>query len=77
MSDIATRKRHERLEIEFLTCRTSYNKCDTQNNTKRVSRISHLQTHLQEDFCDTFPDGWFRCNPEAKQQPFRTLAEAW
>jgi hypothetical protein len=43
----------ERLEIKFLTCLTSYNKCDTENGRKQVSGISHLQIRFQRDFCDT------------------------
>ena len=52
----------EPLEIEFLTCLISYNKCDTGNNEKRVSGISILQTYFLADFCDTFL---------AKQHPLR------
>ena len=49
----STRKRHGRLEIEFLTCRISYNMCDTQNSEKRVLIISDLAGHFKRDICDT------------------------
>jgi hypothetical protein len=49
----AVRKRHEELEIEFLTCRRSYNNCDTEKGITRVNRINHLPTHIRRDFCDT------------------------
>jgi hypothetical protein len=71
MPGSATRKRHERMEIEFLTCRISYNKCDTENSTKRASRISHLQTHFHGDFCDTSldPSGSVQSRGEATTVP--------
>ena len=53
ISGESPRKRHERLEIESLTCRISYNICDTQNSEKRVLVISDLLAHFQRDICDT------------------------
>ena len=41
--------------FQCLTCRTSYNKCDTQSATKRASRISDLQTRFQGTFGTLWP----------------------
>lgn len=37
MARKVARKLRQREEIEFLTCRTSYNNCDTKNSGKRVN----------------------------------------
>ena len=41
----------------LLTRLISYNICDIKDSEKQMSRINHLPSDFQGDFCDT-PDGW-------------------